>query len=83
MLELKLIELCDLNMYLTCQFMHKLNSGIIPNVFLTYYTINNSVYDHNTRLSKGSHELEIGNDYGTRTLQYSVFVMKQNYTFEC
>ena len=71
MLELKLIKFCDLNKYLTCQFMHKLNSGDVPNVITNYFTINNSVHDYNTRLSKGFHVPKIGNDYGKRTLQYN------------
>ena len=71
MLELKLIKFCDLNKYLTCQFMHKLNSGNVPNVITNYFTINNSVHDYNMRLSKGFHVPKIGNDYGKRTLQYN------------
>ena len=55
MLEMKLIKFCDLNKYLTCQFMHKLNSGNVPNVITNYFTINNSVHDYNTRLSRGFH----------------------------
>ena len=62
MLELKLIKFCDLNKYLTCQFMHNLNSGNVPNVITNYFTINNC-------LSKGFHVPKIGNDYGKRTLQ--------------
>ena len=71
MLELKLIKFCDLNKYLTCQFMHKLNSGDVPNVITNYFIINNSVHDYNTRLSKGFHIPKIVNDHGKRTLQYN------------
>ena len=55
MLELTLIKFCDLNKYLTCLFMYKLNSGNVPNVITHHFTINNSVHDNNTRLSRGFH----------------------------
>ena len=71
MLKMKLIKFCDLNKYITCQFMHKLNSGNVPNVVVNYFTIDNSVHHYNTRLSKGYHVPKIGNDYRKRTLQYN------------
>ena len=40
-------------------------------VVVNYFTINNSVHDYNTRLSKGFHVPNIGNDCGKRTLQYN------------
>ena len=39
MLEPKSIKFCDLNKYLTCQFMHKLNSGIVPNVYNIFFKL--------------------------------------------
>ena len=71
MLELKLVKFCDLNKYLTCQFMHKLNSGNVPNVVINYFTINNSVHDYNMHFSKGFPVPKIGNDYWKWTLQYN------------
>ena len=72
MLELEFIKFCDLNKYLTCKCMrNKVNSGNVPNVVINYFTINNSVHDYNTRLSKCFHVPKIGNDYGKRTLQYN------------
>ena len=71
MIELKLIKLSDLNKYLTCQFMHKLHYGLVPNVFNDYFTCNRSVHEYNTRLREGFHVPKIGNDYGKRTLKYN------------
>ena len=71
MLELKLIKFSDLNKYLTCQFMHKLHYGLVPNVFNDYFTYNRSVHEYNTRLREGFHVPKVGNDYGKRTLKYN------------
>ena len=71
MIELKLIKFSDLNKYLTCQFMHKLHYGLVPNVFNDYFTCNRSVHEYNTRLREGFHVPKIGNDYGKRTLKYN------------
>ena len=60
MLELKLIK------YLTCQFMHKLHYGLVPNVLNDYFTCDRSVHKYNMR--EGVHVPQIGNDYGKRTL---------------
>ena len=43
MLELKLIKFSDLNKYLTCQFMHELNYGLVSNVFNDYFTLFSSL----------------------------------------
>ena len=75
MLELKLIKFCDLNKYLTCQFMHKLNAANVPNVITNYFTINNSVHDYNTRLSKGFHVPKIRNEFEKLTLQYNGWLL--------
>ena len=37
MLDLKLIKFYDFNKYFVYQFMHKLHSGLVPNVFNDYY----------------------------------------------
>ena len=68
MIELKLIKFSDLNTYLTCQFMHKLHYGLVPNVFDDYFACNSSVHEYNTRLRDGFHVHKIGNGYGKRTL---------------
>ena len=86
--ELKLIKFCDLNTPLTWQFMQKLSSDNVPNEFINYFTIKNSVHDCNTRLSKGFHVRKIGNDYGKRTVQYNGCLLRNkviliNVNFYC
>ena len=45
MLELKLIKFCDLDKYLTCQFMHQFNSCNVQKSFINF-TFNNTLRDY-------------------------------------
>ena len=56
MIKLKLIKFCDLNKYFSSQFMNKLNSNNVPNLFNYYFTTDNSFHDHNTPSNKDFHE---------------------------
>ena len=49
--------------------MRKLHSSNLPNIFSDYFTINDSVHDYSTRLSKAFHARQFGNNYEKRTLQ--------------
>ena len=69
MIKQKLIKFSDLNKCLTCQFMHKLHYGLVPNVVSDYFACNSSVYEFSIRLREGFHVPKIGNGFGKRTLQ--------------
>ena len=70
-LDLKLIKFADLKKYPICLFIHKLQFGIVSNVFNDYFTGNSSIHAYKTRLSEGFHIAKIGNGYEKWTLKYN------------
>ena len=88
MLELKWIKFSDLNKYLTCQFMHKLHYGLVPNVFNDYFTCNRSVHEYNTLLREGFHapklEMIMENEHwSTMVVCYGTNFILLNVNFDC